>query len=101
MDEQNAHTEEQENQSALEYSKELEESKEEEKEEDTREHEFQSSKQTKSKLLYFKKVTKEQFNNILVFRSKNSHFIINGVRPFPLLVRFCYCFTDIDIISIF
>ncbi|XP_025051948.1 diacylglycerol kinase eta isoform X4 [Alligator sinensis] len=43
VDEQNAHTEEQENQSALEYSKELEESKEEEKEEDTREHEFQSS----------------------------------------------------------
>ncbi|XP_025051947.1 diacylglycerol kinase eta isoform X3 [Alligator sinensis] len=44
VDEQNAHTEEQENQSALEYSKELEESKEEEKEEDTREHEFQSTK---------------------------------------------------------
>ncbi|XP_019380564.1 PREDICTED: diacylglycerol kinase eta isoform X2 [Gavialis gangeticus] len=43
VDEQNAHTEEQENQSALEYSKELEECKEEEKEEDTREHEFQSS----------------------------------------------------------
>ncbi|XP_019380565.1 PREDICTED: diacylglycerol kinase eta isoform X3 [Gavialis gangeticus] len=44
VDEQNAHTEEQENQSALEYSKELEECKEEEKEEDTREHEFQSTK---------------------------------------------------------
>lgn len=37
VDEQNAHTEEQENQAAEEYRKELEESKEEEKDEDTKE----------------------------------------------------------------
>ncbi|EMP34367.1 Diacylglycerol kinase eta, partial [Chelonia mydas] len=39
VDEQNAHTEEQVNQSPIEYSKELDESKEEEKEEDTKEYE--------------------------------------------------------------
>ncbi|OXB79812.1 UNVERIFIED_CONTAM: hypothetical protein H355_000974, partial [Colinus virginianus] len=44
VDEQNAHSEEQVNQSPVEYSKELEESKEEEKEEDTKEFESQTSK---------------------------------------------------------
>lgn len=43
MDEQNAHSEEQVNQSPVEYSKELDESKEEEKEEDTKEYETQTS----------------------------------------------------------
>ncbi|XP_018105420.1 diacylglycerol kinase eta isoform X1 [Xenopus laevis] len=43
VDEQNAHTEEQEIQSPDEYRKELEESKEEEKDEDTKENEFQES----------------------------------------------------------
>ncbi|XP_065437255.1 diacylglycerol kinase eta isoform X2 [Chrysemys picta bellii] len=44
VDEQNAHTEEQVNQSPIEYSKELDESKEEEKEEDTKEYESQTIK---------------------------------------------------------
>ncbi|POI35333.1 hypothetical protein CIB84_000915 [Bambusicola thoracicus] len=44
VDEQNAHSEEQVNQSPVEYSKELDESKEEEKEEDTKEFESQPSK---------------------------------------------------------
>uniref|UniRef100_A0A8C0ISJ4 Diacylglycerol kinase n=1 Tax=Chelonoidis abingdonii TaxID=106734 RepID=A0A8C0ISJ4_CHEAB len=43
VDEQNAHTEEQVNQSPTEYSKELDESKEEEKEEDTKEYESQTT----------------------------------------------------------
>lgn len=43
VDEQNAHSEEQVNQSPVEYSKELDESKEEEKEEDTKELESPSS----------------------------------------------------------
>lgn len=43
MDEQNAHSEEQVDQSPLEYSKELDESKEDEKEEDTKELESSSS----------------------------------------------------------
>uniref|UniRef100_A0A8B9E4Q4 Diacylglycerol kinase n=1 Tax=Anser cygnoides TaxID=8845 RepID=A0A8B9E4Q4_ANSCY len=44
VDEQNAHSEEQVNQSPVEYSKELDESKEEEKDEDTKEYESQSIK---------------------------------------------------------
>lgn len=44
VDEQNAHTEEQENQLAEEYRKELEESKEEEKDEDTKEYDSSSGK---------------------------------------------------------
>lgn len=53
MDEQNAHSEEQVNQSPVDYSKELDESKEEEKEEDTKELESPSSELIRNKIEIF------------------------------------------------
>ncbi|NWR91424.1 DGKH kinase, partial [Furnarius figulus] len=50
VDEQNAHSEEQVNQSPVEYSKELDESKEEEKDEDTKELESPSSEQIRNEI---------------------------------------------------
>ncbi|KAJ7396790.1 Diacylglycerol kinase eta [Pitangus sulphuratus] len=50
VDEQNAHSEEQVNQSPVEYSKELDESKEEEKEEDTKELESPSSEKIRNEI---------------------------------------------------